>query len=84
MIKQLVLMAGGRGTRLGQLSKKIPKCLIKVNGTELIKYHLEFAKKNKIKKILILTGYKHDHVKKFINKLKLDHLDVKLIKDKSF
>lgn len=75
-------MAGGKGTRLGQLSKKIPKCLMKVNGKELIKYHLEFAKKNKIKKILILTGYKHGNIKRYIDKLKLNNLDVKLIKDK--
>ena len=68
MINQLVLMAGGKGTRLGKVSKKIPKCLMKVNGKELIQYHLGFAKKNKIKKILILTGYKHQNVKKYINK----------------
>lgn len=75
-------MAGGKGTRLGKVSKKIPKCLMKVNGKELIQYHLGFAKKNKIKKILILTGYKHQNVKKYINKLNLNNLDVKIIKDK--
>lgn len=82
MIKQLVLMAGGKGTRLGQVSKKIPKCLIKVNGIELIRHHLIFAKKNNLKRILILTGYKHEYVKKYVNKLKLNNLDIKLIKDK--
>lgn len=84
MVKQLVLMAGGKGSRLGLISKKIPKCLIKVNGKELIRYHIEFAKKNNIKKILILTGYKHFMVKQFIGKFKINNLKIKLLKDKVY
>ena len=81
-IKQLVLMAGGRGTRMGDLSKKIPKCLVKINKKELIRYHIEFAHKNNFKEILILTGYKHKMVKEFIKNIKVKGLRIKLIKDK--
>ena len=81
MINQLVLMAGGKGTRLGKLSKKIPKCLIKINGKELLKYQIEFAIKHNIKEIIILTGYKHEKIRDFIKYLKVRNIKIKLVRD---
>ena len=70
MIKELVLMAGGKGSRLGSISKKKPKCLIKIKGKTLLDYHIDFAKKNKISKIKILTNYKHTQIENYIKKKK--------------
>lgn len=64
---QLVILASGKGSRLGNLTKTIPKCLIKVKNKSLIEYNLNFI--NKFKKKIIVTGYKSALIKKkFINK----------------
>ena len=63
-INQAVILAGGFGTRLGEISKSIPKPLIKIHGIPFLHYLIAELKKNKILKILILCGYKGDLIKK--------------------
>lgn len=58
----LIILAAGRGKRLGARTKKIPKCLIEINGKSLINYNSDFI--NKFKKIVIITGYKDYLIKK--------------------
>ncbi len=38
---QIVILCGGHGSRLGQLSKNIPKSLLKVNGIPFMKYLID-------------------------------------------
>ena len=54
----LVILAAGRGKRLGEKTKKLPKCLIEINGRSLINYNTEFI--NKFKKVVIVTGYENN------------------------
>jgi NDP-sugar pyrophosphorylase family protein len=37
-----VILCGGRGTRLGDLGKKLPKTLVKIQGKEILWYILPF------------------------------------------
>ena len=68
-IDQAVILAGGLGSRLGNITKKIPKPLIKVNGIPFIEYVIENFSRFGIKKILILTSYKSKlFFKKYHNK----------------
>ena len=53
-----IILAAGEGKRLGNLSKKVPKCLVPIFGRSLLKRNLEIFKKNKIKKIIVVGGYK--------------------------
>lgn len=66
---QAIILAAGKGTRLKNLTKNLPKALIKVSGKTLLEYCLEFLNKNQIKKIVIVTGYKANLIEEFINKL---------------
>ena len=59
---QLVILASGRGSRLQDKTKKIPKCLVKLKGKPIIDYNLKFF--NKFKKKIIITGYKSQLIKK--------------------
>ena len=52
---QLVIIAGGKGTRLGL--KDIPKPMAPILDRPLLEYHIELARRYGIKEIFILSGY---------------------------
>ncbi len=56
-MKALVL-AGGRGNRLNELSADQNKCLIKVRGKHLIEYNLDCAVDVGVEEIVLVVGYK--------------------------
>ena len=59
MMKAIIL-AAGRGTRLGYHTKEIPKGLVDVNGKSIIERQIELFKKNGITEIVIVRGYKKE------------------------
>ena len=54
---QLVVMAGGLGTRLGDISEKTPKSLIEVNGKPMLHHILDWAQAQGCMHALVLTGH---------------------------
>lgn len=52
-----MLLAAGRGKRLGKLTADIPKPLLEVGGKYLIAYHLESLARAGIKEIVINVAY---------------------------
>ena len=60
-IDHAAILAGGFGKRLGEITKKTPKPLIKLNNLEFIKYLIFDLIKNNFKKIIILTNYKSNY-----------------------
>lgn len=54
---QLVIMAGGLGTRLGEMAEKTPKSLVKVNGKPMIHHILDWAQAQGCMHALVLTGH---------------------------
>lgn len=68
-----IILAAGRGSRLGSVTENLHKSLIKFNKTNLIENILLNYKKNQIYKICLVTGYnkksfKNYNIKKFNNK----------------
>ena len=61
MIKQAVIFAGGKGTRLSEQTKTIPKPMVYVNGEPIIIHIMRNLANNGISKFLILTGYLSDY-----------------------
>jgi NDP-sugar pyrophosphorylase family protein len=62
---QAVILAGGKGTRLGKLAKKVPKAMVDIHGKPFLELIIEQLKKNKIKKFLVLTGYKKEIIQNY-------------------
>ena len=58
MIKQAVILAGGKGSRLLPLTKNLPKPMASINDIPFLNYLIFYLKNSGIKKILILVGYK--------------------------
>ncbi len=55
---QAIVMAAGRGSRLGNLTENIPKAFLEVKGHRLIDYNIALLRENGINDIKIVTGYK--------------------------
>jgi NDP-sugar pyrophosphorylase family protein len=70
MIKQAVILAGGKGTRLYPLTKNIPKPMVCINKVPFLSYLIFYLKKKGIKKILILVGYKSKKITQFYKNFK--------------
>ena len=68
-IKNVLILVGGLGSRLGSITKKTPKPLIKFNNIPFIEYQIKKLIKIKPKKIVLLCGYKnHFFIKNYKNK----------------
>jgi dTDP-glucose pyrophosphorylase len=64
-LKALVL-AGGRGNRLNELSAGQNKCMAKVRGKHLIEYNLDCALIVDVDEIVLVVGYKAETVINFL------------------
>ena len=63
-ITQAVIFCGGMGTRLGHLTKKQPKPMVDVSGKPFLEHLIIQLKKNGIDKILLLTGFQEQIIRK--------------------
>ena len=55
-----IFIAAGQGSRLGKLTKDLPKSLIKINGKSIIERQILLLRENNIDDIIIVTGYKKE------------------------
>lgn len=54
---QALILVGGLGTRLGEITKNIPKPMIDINGKPFLEYFLMYLKKYGITEVLITKGH---------------------------
>jgi CTP:phosphocholine cytidylyltransferase-like protein len=52
-----IILAAGKGTRMGDLTHSTPKPLVKVNGKPIIERQIECLREKGIKEIIIIIGY---------------------------
>lgn len=55
-----IILAAGKGSRLGKVTKNIPKGMIKIHGKTLIERQIKIYRDLGIKDITIVTGYKNE------------------------
>jgi len=63
-----VILAAGKGTRLGKLSDNNPKPMTEVNGKMIIDNLMESLIKNGFERIIIATGYLNETLEKNVSK----------------
>jgi len=61
----LLIMAGGFGTRFGDLTKSTPKPLLKIRGKPIIEHIIDTAIDDGIKKIVISVHYLAEQIKNY-------------------
>ena len=65
-----VILAGGKGTRISELSKSMPKPMIKILGKPIIFRIIMHYYKFGIKDFIIAAGYKKKFIKDYFTKKK--------------
>ena len=55
-----IFIAAGEGSRLGNLTKDLPKPLVDVNGKSIIERQISLLRKNNVNDIVVTTGYKKE------------------------
>tara|TARA_X000000950_G_scaffold286932_1_gene397359 strand:+ start:9593 stop:10309 length:717 start_codon:yes stop_codon:yes gene_type:complete len=83
LIKTLVILNGGFGTRLGKITQKIPKCLVDIRGKTFLERQLDYYNKSKLENVFILTGHFSEIIEKTTKKIKSKYdFKIFIIKDK--
>jgi len=55
-----IILAAGKGNRMGQYTKYLPKGMLLLKGVPIIQYHLSIA--SSLDKIIIVKGYKAEKI----------------------
>lgn len=63
--RQAVIVAGGRGTRLGALTEDTPKALVPVGGKPFIGWLLEMLSDRGFDEVVLLLGYRAEDIEQF-------------------
>lgn len=79
----LVILAGGRGSRIKRYTDLSPKPLLKFSGISLLRYIINNFSKYNIDKIYILCGYKGKLIHKEFHKKTINLVEINCIIEKS-
>ena len=62
---QAVILAGGKGKRLGRLAQGLPKPMVQVGGKPVLEHQIKLLAQAGIKDIWIVTGYKAEKISEY-------------------
>lgn len=71
IINPMIILCGGRGTRMGKITKKIPKPMVKIGNKPIIEHKIRYYLSEGIQKFIFCLGYKSKILKNFLNKKKI-------------
>jgi len=60
-----VILAGGKGTRIKELSQDIPKPMLKIGNTSILEHQIRLLRKYEIREIIIITGHLSDIIENY-------------------
>lgn len=63
---QVVILAGGLGTRIRTIAGDLPKSLVTVAGKPFIEHQLELLKENGLNRVLLLIGYQGELIRNYV------------------
>jgi NDP-sugar pyrophosphorylase family protein len=66
MSRQIVILAGGRATRLGEAARSTPKALLPIAGRPFLAWQLERVARSGYDEVLLLTGHLGDAISAFV------------------
>lgn len=78
-INQAVILCGGMGLRLGELTKDLPKPLVPLLGRPVLDYIIENLKKHGITKFVLSAGYMADKIVEYYEKNPVDGCEIEVV-----
>jgi D-glycero-alpha-D-manno-heptose 1-phosphate guanylyltransferase len=66
MLKEVIILAGGLGTRLRSVVSDLPKCMAPVAGQPFLKHVIRYLLSQGIEKFIFSLGYKHEIIEEFL------------------
>ena len=72
MIREALVLAGGFGTRLGDLTKETPKPVLPVGGRPFLEYVLWNLKRQGVQKAILSVGYLADRVQEALKDVEIE------------
>jgi D-glycero-D-manno-heptose 1,7-bisphosphate phosphatase len=69
LLNQALILAGGRGTRLGELTRTTPKPLLRVAGRAFLDYVVENLWRHGFQDIVILAGFEGKKIQRWAQKV---------------
>ncbi len=76
---KVVILAGGFGTRLSEITTKIPKPMVRVGKLPLIMHIINIYKKFGLKEFIIAGGYKYKIILNYFKKKKIKNISVNVV-----
>lgn len=67
---EIIILAGGLGTRLKTVVSDLPKCMAPVNGKPFLAYVINYFKKEGVRNFIFSVGYKHEIIVDYLEQLK--------------
>lgn len=67
MIKEVIILAGGLGTRLKDAVPDLPKCMAPVAGRPFLFYVINYLRSQGIEKFIFSLGYKHEVIETYLD-----------------
>lgn len=83
MSMKAIILAAGIGMRLKPITNNLPKCLIDINGANILERMIKSLIQNNIKELIIVTGHCSDRIEDFVKK-KFPDLNVEFIFNEKF
>ena len=71
---KVVILAGGKGTRLSEYTKIIPKPMVEIGSKPILEHIIDYYAKFGFKEFIIASGYKHSIIKNYFKKKNLSKL----------
>jgi glucose-1-phosphate cytidylyltransferase len=66
---QVVILCGGRGTRLQEKTHQIPKALVEIGGQPILWHVVRIYAAQGFQNFMLLTGYLHEEIDLFLKKV---------------
>ena len=80
---KVVILAGGKGTRIPEYSGSIPKPMVPIGPKPILEHIIDYYIKYGFKDFIIATGYKHQIIKNYYkNKKKMQKLKLLILESK--